>query len=95
MLDKPAKSGVREATETCDGMTIDWHSPITTDDGRVVRADVFRPVTEGKFPIIGCGPFLHEDPRDRPPEIFGGQSTIHAGPEGDNCLLPPVIPRCP
>ena len=25
-----------------------------------------------KNELTGCGPFLHDDPRDRPPEIFGG-----------------------
>ena len=24
-------------------------------------------------PWCGCGPFVHDDPRDRPPEIYGGK----------------------
>ena len=31
-------------------MRIDWDVPITMDDGLVLRADVFRPVKEGRFP---------------------------------------------
>ena len=31
-------------SETRDGMRIDWDTPITMDDGLVLRADVFRPV---------------------------------------------------
>jgi uncharacterized protein len=39
-------------SETRDGMRIDWDVPITMDDGLVLRADVFRPIAEGKYPII-------------------------------------------
>ena len=41
----------------------------------------------------GCGPFLHDDPRDRPSEIFGGRTTLHMGPDAPACLLLPVIPE--
>ena len=30
-----------------------------------------------KNEFTGCGPFLHDDPQDRPPAIFGGKTTIH------------------
>jgi len=39
-------------SETRDGMRIDWDVPITMDDGLAVRADVFRPIAEGKYPVI-------------------------------------------
>ena len=39
-------------TEVRDGMRITWHQPIEMDDGTVLRADVFRPVEEGHFPVI-------------------------------------------
>ena len=32
-----------------------------------------------KNELTGCGPFLHDDPRDRPPEIFGGVTSLHFG----------------
>ncbi|MGB7121222.1 MAG: CocE/NonD family hydrolase, partial [Bradyrhizobium sp.] len=35
-----------------DNMLIDWDVGITMDDGVVVRADVFRPVAEGKWPVL-------------------------------------------
>jgi len=41
----------------------------------------------------GCGPFLHNDPRDRPQEIFGGRVTIHTGPQHPTHLLLPIIPQ--
>lgn len=41
--------------------------------------------------LKGCGPFLHDDPRDRPRARFGGRTTLHAGPRHDSWLLLPVI----
>ncbi|HZU14998.1 MAG TPA: CocE/NonD family hydrolase [Candidatus Dormibacteraeota bacterium] len=41
-----------ERTEDRDGMRITWHAPIPMDDGVVLRADVFRPVAEGRYPVI-------------------------------------------
>ena len=45
-------------SEIRDGMRIDWDTPIEMDDGVVVRADVFRPVADGKYPVImNYGPY--------------------------------------
>jgi predicted acyl esterase len=41
----------------------------------------------------GVGPFTHNDPRDRPPAIFGGDVTLHAGPDRAAHVLLPVIPK--
>ena len=43
--------------------------------------------------FTGVGPFLHDDPRDRPPKVFGGKVTLHAGGGKDAYLLLPIIPR--
>jgi len=40
----------------------------------------------------GVGPFKHDDPRDRPADVFGGDVTIHTGPDRPSHLLLPVIP---
>ncbi len=32
-----------------------------------------------KNELTGCGPFLHDDMRDRPPQIFGGVTGLHFG----------------
>jgi predicted acyl esterase len=45
-----------------------------------------------KNELKGCGPFLHDDPRDRPPAIFGGATTLHVGPDRAAYVLIPVIP---
>jgi predicted acyl esterase len=42
--------------------------------------------------FTGCGPFLHNDPRDRPPDIFGKRVTLHAGPRRPSHVLLPIIP---
>ena len=39
-------------SETRDGMRIDWDVPIPMDDGVALRADVFRPVGDGRHPVI-------------------------------------------
>ena len=45
-------------SEIRDGMKIDWDTPITMDDGLVLRADVFRPIAEGRYPVIfSYGPY--------------------------------------
>jgi uncharacterized protein len=49
---------VSEKSEVKDGMQIDWDVPIEMDDGLVLRADVFRPVEEGSYPVLlSYGPY--------------------------------------
>jgi hypothetical protein len=50
-------------------------------------------LTTFKNRLTGCGPFLHDDPQDRPEEIFGSRVSIHTGPGTPSRLLVPVIPR--
>ena len=76
-------------------MRIERDVPITMDDGLVLRAYVFRPVVDPeKWVPDGyvCGPFVHDDPTDRPPAIFGGKVTLHFGPGRRASVLLPVIP---
>ncbi|MFH1331268.1 MAG: CocE/NonD family hydrolase [Actinomycetota bacterium] len=49
-------------------------------------------LTTFKNELRGCGPFIHIDPRDRPPEVFGGTNRLHFGPAQQAYLLLPVIP---
>jgi uncharacterized protein len=41
----------------------------------------------------GCGPFVHDDPADRPESTFGGKVTLHAGVDRQPYVLLPVIPN--
>jgi hypothetical protein len=40
----------------------------------------------------GVGPFVHNDPDDRPRETFSGKVTIHLGGETDSHILLPIVP---
>jgi predicted acyl esterase len=52
------RSSLKQRSETRDGMRIDWNVPIAMDDGLVLRADVFRPQAEGRYPVIlSYGPY--------------------------------------
>jgi hypothetical protein len=45
-------------SEIRDHMRIDWDLPIPIDDGVVLRADLFRPIPEGHYPVIlSYGPY--------------------------------------
>lgn len=68
-----------------DGMRIDWNVPIKMEDGIVLRADVYRPIADGKYPVlITYGPYskgLHfsegypmfwNSLKENHPEVFEG-----------------------
>ncbi|MPZ55583.1 MAG: CocE/NonD family hydrolase [Rhizobiales bacterium] len=45
-------------SEIRDSMRVDWDVPIPMDDGVVLRADLFRPVADGGYPVIlSYGPY--------------------------------------
>jgi predicted acyl esterase len=70
--------------------------------GLTVRGKDYRHPSAQKLPIAsqrvgapvpnGVGPFFHDDPRDRPVEIFGGKVTLHCDAKRPSFLLLPVIP---
>jgi predicted acyl esterase len=45
-----------------------------------------------KNELTGCGPFLHDDPRDRPMDIYGGVTSLHFARDKQPYLLLPLIP---
>ena len=45
-----------------------------------------------KNELRGCGPFLHDDPEDRPKHRFGGSCRLHLGPDHAAYVLLPVVP---
>ena len=46
------------STEIRDEMCIDWDVPIEMDDSLILRADVFRPLKEGRYPaLLTYGPY--------------------------------------
>ncbi len=83
-------AALQQHTEDRDGMRIDFNVPITMDDGLVLRADVFRPAKEGRFPVIlTYGPYaknLHfEDGypsawrrmAEKHPDVTAGSSNLY------------------
>jgi predicted acyl esterase len=42
--------------------------------------------------FTGVGPFRHNDPRDRPADVFGGDVTLHMGPDRPSHVLLPIVP---
>jgi predicted acyl esterase len=42
--------------------------------------------------FTGVGPFMHNDPIDRPPEVFGGDVTLHFDKDKQPYVLVPIIP---
>jgi len=72
-------------------MQIDWDVPITLADGLVVRADVFRPLAAGRYPvIISYGPYgkwlhfedLYTDQwrrmAEQHPDVVAGSTSTYA-----------------
>ncbi|MGI9647932.1 MAG: CocE/NonD family hydrolase [Acidimicrobiia bacterium] len=45
-----------------------------------------------KNQFTGVGPFIHDDPRNRPSDLFGGTTTLHLGPNRAAHVLVPVVP---
>ena len=41
-----------EQSVIADNMRIDWDVPIPMDDGVVLRADIYRPIAEGTYPVL-------------------------------------------
>ena len=61
----------------------------------IAGRDFERPGTDDPklpFPARGSGPWMHDDRYDRPPDIFGGNTTLHTGSGREAYLLLPVIP---
>lgn len=80
-----------------------WPTSIVVPAGHrialTIRGRDYENVKSGGFlsnfknELRGCGPFLHNDPIDRPETVFAGTSTIHVGEGHDAYILLPVIPE--
>jgi predicted acyl esterase len=46
----------------------------------------------GWFTMTGVGPFKHDDPSDRPIEVFDGKVALHFGGGRESFVLLPIIP---
>jgi uncharacterized protein len=48
--------------------------------------------TDAQGLMKGSGIFLHDDPADRPKDVFGGECTVYSGGDRASYLLMPVVP---
>ena len=78
--------------------TVTGHSPLISTKGSTPGSTALVTVawqgnqnSLGNF--TGVGPFRHDDPRDRPAAVFGGDVTLHAGPGRHAYVMLPVIPE--
>lgn len=43
--------------------------------------------------LTGVGFDRHEDARDRPPEVYGGEVTLYTGGDRQSSVLLPIVPE--
>ena len=61
-----------------------------TGSSRIVLRDYQLSTMKNTF--TGVGPFLHDDPDNRPPEVFDNNVTVHLGGDNAGYVLLPIIP---
>jgi len=81
-----------EIWPTCIVVPAGWRIALTVRGKDYEHQGEAATLSNMKNPMKGCGPFLHDDPADRPPAVFGGKTTLHFGPARRAFLLLPVIP---
>lgn len=80
-----------------------WPTSIVVPSGWIVAVTILGrdyecPTASGarlsnfKNELRGCGPFLHDDPRDRPADVFGGTTSLHLTSDDPSFLMLPRIP---
>ena len=81
-----------EIWPTCIVVPAGWRIALTIRGRDYEHQEEAATLSNMKNPMRGCGPFLHDDPTDRPPEVFGGRVTLHFGAKRQASVLLPVIP---
>jgi len=84
------RKAIEHRSEIRDGMRVDWDVPVAMDDGLVLRADVFRPVADGRYPaILSYGPYAKglafqdgypsawQRMADKHPDVTKGSSNLY------------------
>lgn len=79
-----------EVWPTCIVVPAGYRVALTVQGKDYAYTDI--PTNVGWFQSRGCGPFIHDDPDDRQPEIFGRGVTIYTGGSRSSYLLVPIIP---
>ena len=87
---KPVELDI-EIWPTCIVVPTGYRIALTIRGRDYEHDDAAASLSNMKHPMKGCGPFTHDDPTDRPPEVFGGKVTLHF--ERNPYLLLPIIPE--
>jgi predicted acyl esterase len=79
-----------------------WPTSIVVPEGHrialTIRGRDYEHAASGGFmsnfknELRGCGPFLHDDPVDRPGALFAGRTTLMSSQESPAYLLLPIVP---
>ena len=81
-----------EIWPTCIVVPRGWRIALTLRGKDYDHGGESASLTNMKNPMRGCGPFVHDDPTDRPMSIFDGDVTLHFGAKRQAHLLLPVVP---
>jgi predicted acyl esterase len=80
-----------EIWPTCIVVPAGWRIALTVRGRDYEHDEPAATLSNMKNPMRGCGPFVHDDPADRPPAVFGGRVTLHF--DRQPFLLLPIIPE--
>ncbi len=58
----------------------------------VIGDDAHAEISSFKNKFSGCGPFIHDDPHNRPGDVFAGTTTLHVGPDRPARVVLPIVP---
>ena len=58
----------------------------------VYPGEPFKGLSNMKNEFTGVGPFLHDDPDNRPDSVFHNEVTVHLGPDYPSWALLPIVP---
>ncbi|MCC6531835.1 MAG: CocE/NonD family hydrolase [Burkholderiales bacterium] len=94
---QPLRPGVAvgvdiEIWPTCIVVPAGWRIALSVRGKDYEWAGAATTLSNMKNPMKGCGPFEHNDPTDRAPEVFAGEVSLHFGPDRPAVLLLPIIP---
>jgi predicted acyl esterase len=89
---KPAELDV-EIWPTCIVVPAGYRLALTVRGKDYVYDGPGATLSNMKNVMRGCGPFVHDDPADRPESVFGGKVTLHANADQQPYVLLPVIPN--
>jgi predicted acyl esterase len=81
-----------EIWPTCIVVPAGWRIALSIRGRDYEHDDAPATLSNMKNPMKGCGPFTHDDPTDRPSQVFGGKVTLHFGAGRQANVLLPVIP---